>query len=132
MNKNVFIEGFLRKDGFVTPLSDEVMAEYRRPFPIPESRKPILQRPREIPIGGEPANVYDIVAANTQFILESDLPKLAPYATPGAMMGKPVVHNLAERASNLEVVDVGPGGHFLQGDQPDAIGQALADWLSRL
>ena len=107
------------------------MPEYRRPFPTPESRKPNLQWPREIPIGGEPANVFEVVSANSQFILESDIPKLALYATPGAMMGKPVVDFVAERATNLEVVGVGPGGHFLQEDQPDAIGRAIADWLTR-
>ncbi len=132
LNKNIFIDEFLAKGGVVTPLSEEVMAEYRRPFPTPKSRKPVLQWPREIPIGGEPASVHKIVAANSEFVLSSDIPKLAIYGTPGAMMGKQVIDFVAERATNLETVDVGAAGHFIQEDQPDAIGRALAEWLTRV
>jgi haloalkane dehalogenase len=33
--------------------------------------------------------------------------------------------------SNLETAFVGEGLHFIQEDQPDAIGRAVADWLRR-
>jgi hypothetical protein len=44
-------------------LSDEEMAEYRRPFSMPgEGRRPTLTWPRQIPIEGEPADVSAIAA----------------------------------------------------------------------
>ena len=43
-------------------LTDEEMAEYRRPFAKPgEDRRPTLTWPRMIPIEGEPADVVKIV-----------------------------------------------------------------------
>src|SRR5262249_6619140 len=45
-------------------MSDEDMAEYRRPFAEPgEGRRPTLTWPREIPIEGDPADVTEIVTA---------------------------------------------------------------------
>jgi pimeloyl-ACP methyl ester carboxylesterase len=32
----------------------------------------------------------------------------------------------------MDIVNVGPGTHFLPEDQPGAIAQALASWLVRL
>jgi len=33
---------------------------------------------------------------------------------------------------NLETFDVGQGIHFLQEDHPEAIGNALANWIQQL
>ncbi|WP_310620486.1 haloalkane dehalogenase [Flexibacterium corallicola] len=132
LNQNVFIEQALAKQAVFTPLSEEVLNEYRRPFPTPESRKPILQWPREIPVAGEPANVYEVIKANGDYVLESDIPKLLLYATPGAINPKPIVDFLEGNMKNLETVGVGPGVHYIQEDQPDAIGQSIAKWLKAL
>ena len=34
-------------------------------------------------------------------------------------------------AAGLDIVNVGPGTHFLPEDQPGAIGRALTDWLAQ-
>jgi haloalkane dehalogenase len=36
-----------------------------------------------------------------------------------------------ETYAGVEVESVGPGGHHAPEDQPDAIGQAVARWLTR-
>ena len=41
----------------LTPLSDADMEAYRRPYPTPESRRPLLEWARAIPFDGEPADV---------------------------------------------------------------------------
>ena len=38
--------------------TDEEMAAYGAPFPTPESRRPTWRFPNELPITGEPADVY--------------------------------------------------------------------------
>jgi haloalkane dehalogenase len=53
---NAFIERVL-PGGMLRKLSEEEMAAYRAPFPTPESRRPVLALPRELPIEGEPADV---------------------------------------------------------------------------
>ena len=132
LEQNVFIEGFLAKQGVNTPLSDEVMAEYRRPFPTPESRLPILQWPREIPVGGEPANVAAIVEANSRWILQSEIPKLMFHVDPGAIIPMQVAEFLKAKLTNLETIYLGKGKHYIQEDYSDEIGKGLADWLTRI
>ena len=57
LEKNVFVERILPASVLRT-LGDEEMAVYRRPYRQPgESRRPLLTWPREIPVGGEPADV---------------------------------------------------------------------------
>ena len=57
LEKNVFVERVL-PGSIKRELSEEEMAEYRRPFAAPgEGRRPTLTWPREIPIEGEPADV---------------------------------------------------------------------------
>jgi haloalkane dehalogenase len=63
LQDNFFIEKVL-PGAIQRKLSDEEMAEYRRPFAEPgESRRPTLTLPREIPIEGDPADVTAIVDA---------------------------------------------------------------------
>jgi len=53
LDGNVFVERILPAS-VQRQLTDEEMAEYRRPYPDRESRWPTLQWPREIPIEAEP------------------------------------------------------------------------------
>ena len=47
--------------GTMREFTDAEMAEYRRPFLEPgEGRRPMLTWPRQLPIGGEPADVSRI------------------------------------------------------------------------
>jgi len=61
LEKNIFVERIL-PGSIIRNLTDNEMAEYRRPFDVPgEDRRPTLTWPRQIPIAGEPANVVEIV-----------------------------------------------------------------------
>jgi hypothetical protein len=69
LQDNFFIEKVL-PGAILRKLSDEEMAEYRRPFAQPgESRRPTLTWPREIPIEGDPADVTAIVDAYAEWPL---------------------------------------------------------------
>ncbi|MFO6464202.1 haloalkane dehalogenase [Jannaschia sp. KMU-145] len=129
---NFFVEEVLGKIAVATPLSDEVMGNYRAPFPTPESRRPTLEWPRQIPIGGEPAHTAEVIAANGEWLYSTDVPKLMFSVVPGALMPPPVVEYVEANASNLTHVPLGAGVHFVQEDHPDAIGAALSDWLATL
>ena len=131
LRDNFFVEQFLPK-AVLRPLSDEVMAQYRRPFAEPgEGRRPQLSWPREIPIEGEPADVAAIVATYANWLATSDVPKLFVKAEPGLLLAS---------GSNLDFVRGWPaqaevtvaGIHFLQEDSPDEIGRAIADWMGAL
>src|SRR6201991_2007106 len=76
LRDNFFIEKILPK-AILRPLSDEEMAQYRRPFAeAGEGRRPTLTWPRQIPIEGEPADVAEIAAAYANWLKTSSVPKL--------------------------------------------------------
>ncbi len=132
LNQNVFLDQFLKHDSHRGPLADEVMAEYNRYYPTPESRQILLDWPREIPIGDEPADVYAIVKDNSEWLLETEFPKLMFHVDPGAIINMDTASFLKANLKNLESVYLGKGGHFIQEDYPEEIGQGLADWLQRV
>jgi haloalkane dehalogenase len=129
LDKNLFVEAILPAS-VLRALTDEEMAEYRRPFAEPgESRRPTLTWPRQIPIDGEPAEVVEIVSAYADWLATSDVPKLLVVAEPGAILtGAPL--DFCRRWPNQDEVTVA-GNHFVQEDSPDEIGEAIADWVRR-
>jgi haloalkane dehalogenase len=130
IDQNVFIEKVL-PGAVVRGLTEVEMDRYREPFKDPASREPVYRWPNELPIGGEPADVTEIVGAYNAWLQETDVPKLLLYAEPGAITRAPLVEWCRENLSELEVVHVGAGIHYLQEDNPDGIGKAVADWYRR-
>ena len=45
--------------------------------------------------------------------------------------GEKAARQVALMFPNTETVFIGKGRHYIQEDQPDAIGEALSDWLGR-
>jgi haloalkane dehalogenase len=80
LEDNAFVERVL-PGSVIRKLSDEEMAVYRAPFPTPQSRRPILRFPNEIPIAGEPADVYATFEAAHAALARSTYPKLLFAAT---------------------------------------------------
>ena len=127
LENNIFIEGVL-PGAIMRKLTETEMNEYRRPFMEPgESRRPTLTWPRQIPIAGEPADVVQIVSDYSAWISTSDIPKLFVNAEPGALIAGEARDFVRSWPNQTEVTV--PGTHFVQEDAPDAIGQAIADWL---
>ncbi len=73
----------------------------------------------------------EAVEAYNQKLRRSELPKLLFAADPGALMAAPVVEWAKQNLRNLSVVDIGPGIHFVQEDNPHLIGSELAAWYSK-
>ncbi len=129
IEKNVFVEAVL-PGSILRDLSPEEHDEYRRPFLEPEHRRPTLTWPRQIPVGGEPADVVEIVQSYADWLATSDMPKLFVDADPGAILTG-AQREFCRTWPNLTEVTVA-GSHFIQEDSPHEIGEALAAWLSTL
>jgi hypothetical protein len=94
LQNNYFIEEIL-PNAILRKLSDEEMAEYRRPFAEPgEGRRPTLTWPRQIPIEGEPADVHAIATEYADWLGTSNVPKLFLKAEPGAILANDRLVNL--------------------------------------
>ena len=113
-------------------LSPQEKAAYSEPYPTPQSRKPIAEWPREIPISGEPADMHTEISQNYEWFRTVQIPKLLLYAKPGMIFDADDVAEIQEHVSNLDAVFIGKGKHYIQEDQPDAIGQAIKSWIGVL
>ncbi len=128
LEKNVFVERVLT-GSILRDLTQEEMAEYRRPFAQPADRWPTLTWPRQIPVAGDPADVVAITEAYASWMAESDIPKLFVNADPGAILIG-AVRESCRAWPNQEEVSV-KGVHFIQEDSGPEIGKAIADWMQR-
>ena len=114
------------------PLPEEVRAEYDRPFPTPASREPLLAMSRSLPIGGEPADVVAAYSDAAEWWTTTDVPKLVIHAEPGRLYPEELARWTEENAANVTLANVGPGLHALQEENPEAVADALSDWLAGL
>lgn len=126
--QNVFIEQFLPQATFYK-LSEEIHNTYRAPFKNPEDRSVLIMWPSQIPIDGEPKEVVDAADQWNEWLKKSDIPKLILYAEPGMFLNKKVAETMTSLFPNAKTAFIGEGLHFVQESQPDAIGDAIANWL---
>jgi haloalkane dehalogenase len=130
LQKNVFVERILPAS-VLRGLTAAEMAVYRKPYLEPgESRRPTLTWPRQIPLGGEPADVVAIVDDYARWLSESPLPKLFVNAEPGSILVG-AQREFCRRWPNQREVAV-KGSHFIQEDSAAEIGQAIAGFLRDL
>lgn len=130
LNKNLFIEAVL-PGSIRRKLSEEEMNHYRAPFINKgEDRRPTLTWPRQIPLGGEPPDVVEIVSDYSNWLSQSECPKLLVSAEPGAILKGSVLEYARSWPNQTEVTVA--GSHFIQEDSPEEIGTALANFVSGL
>lgn len=130
LENNLFVEQVL-PGAILRDMSEAEMSEYRRPFLQPgEGRRPTLTWPRQLPLGGTPADVVQIVTDYSQWLGETNIPKLFVNAEPGGI----VTGSARERVRswpNVQEITV-PGVHFVQEDSAEPIGRAIAQWCDGL
>lgn len=83
LDENVFIEQTLPRT-VAYGLSEEDLGIYRKPYPTRNSRRPLLQWPRAMPLDGEPAEVVARIKIYDQWLAASvEVPKLLLTFDPG-------------------------------------------------
>jgi haloalkane dehalogenase len=130
LEKNVFVERIL-PSSVIREMTAEEMDVYRRPYlEGGESRRPTLTWPRQIPIEGEPADVFQIVTEYSDWLASSNVPKLFVNADPGMILTGNQ-RDFCRTWPNQTEVTVS-GLHFIQEDSPDEIGTAVRSWRDEL
>lgn len=131
LDANVFVERIL-PGGVKRQLTDEEMAVYRAPFTTRDSRYPIWRLPNELPIAGEPSDVYAALERAHAALITSEYPKLLIVGDPGALVSPAWAEQFSARLKHCDVVHLGAGAHYLQEDQPETIGRAVAAWITSI
>lgn len=128
LDQNIFVEQLLI-GGLGYYLSEADKDEYRRPFNEPGAgRWPALQWPRELPAFS--ATTAAIAEGYTNWLAtEERIPKLLVHAVPGAILSAQPLLDFVRGFHNQTEVTV-YGTHYVQEFAPDAIGRALAEWLT--
>lgn len=135
LEENQFLARSL-SNGIARRLGSDESAAYYAPYPEPTSRRPLLQWPREIPIGGEPADVHAVVTRYDAWLASTPtVPKLlltfdSPAGHQPSPTGSPAMIQWARaHVAALEVIALGPAGHHAPEDAPREIGEAIFAWL---
>lgn len=131
VNKNIFLEQILpacvkRK------LSDKEVEAYQAPFQDPASRRPLWRFPNDIPVEGEPADTAALFEAYSEKLKKSPIPKLLIYFDGGVIIKEGELAWARENLPNLKTVKVADSIHFVQEDDPHAVGHAIAEWYKEL
>jgi haloalkane dehalogenase len=113
-------------------LSDEEMAGYRSAYPTPESRRAQLAWVFNA-VGPEDKILGNHVEwrHHAEFLVRTEFPKLVLHCREG-MITDANVGWYRDHLSNVEVVSLGDGYHYVQEDQPEALGNSIARWLPGL
>jgi haloalkane dehalogenase len=131
LEDNLFVEGVL-PGAIVRKLTDDEMEVYRAPFPTPRSRIPTWRFPNELPIAGEPADVYATMQRAHAALGASAYPKLLFAGDPGALVPTAVAEEFARMLHDCRLVKLGSGLHYLQEDHPDIIAREIAAFITRI
>ena len=131
IEKNMFIE-VLMHTGLKRKLTDAEMDYYRRPYLDPPSREPIFMWPNQIPIEDRPSDVYDIATRYHNWLLDSDVPKLMFWGSPGRLVSPEKAEWYMGKLKNVKGVFLGEGMHFLQEDHPHRIGEEIKGWAESM
>lgn len=126
---NLFIKGML-PIGVMRDLTDEELDRYKQPYPTIGSRKPVRVWPQEVPIGGKPTRVHDKTVAYSEWLEETQIPKLCLYAHPGALIQDEDIEYIENNFTSTTTVDLGDGMHYLQEDHPHRIGEEISSWYN--
>ena len=128
LEENFLIDKLL-PGGMDRELTDAELDVYRRPYPDPASRRPLLQWAREIPVEGEPADVAELLTTALDHAAGTPIPKLLLHGEPGAVIDAENVEWCRASLPGLEVAGVGTASHFLPEDRPAEVARALASWI---
>ncbi|MFJ2645712.1 haloalkane dehalogenase [Streptomyces sp. NPDC087420] len=120
--------------GVLTPVDGRDLAAYLAPYPTRDSRRPLLAWARQMPVGGEPAELVARVRAFDAWLATSThVPKLLMTfeGSPTLLIGKELADWCATHIAALESVACGEAGHHAPEDRPEEIAAALSAWADR-
>ena len=129
LQENIYIEKILPA-GVLRQLTETEMDYYRKPFPTPASRKAIWDFVALTPYLNNDEAIIDCINQYSEKLTKSHMPKLMLYALPGFIGTMSSVQWAKAHLPNVKLADIGEALHIPQETHPQAIGQALREWMN--
>jgi haloalkane dehalogenase len=123
------VAGQLVRGSLVQPTSDEIIAAYDAPFPVPESRIGIVQFPELVATSSDHPSGPAMLAVRDR-LRELDRPALVLFSDGDPIFSRRAAEVMAELLPAAELdPPVEGAGHFLQEDRGELLGQRIANWI---
>jgi haloalkane dehalogenase len=121
--------GALVRRTLVQPVTDEVIAAYDAPFPVPESRVAIVRFPELVATSSDHPSAPAMLDVR-QRLGSFEQPALVLFSDSDPIFSRRAAEVMAELLPNAELdPPVEGAGHFLQEDRGEVVGRRIADWL---
>jgi haloalkane dehalogenase len=121
--------GRLIRGALVQPVSDEVIAAYDAPFPVPESRVAIVRFPELVATSSDHPSAAAMLEVRER-LRSFEQPALVLFSDSDRIFTRRAAEVMAELLPNAELdPPVEGAGHFLQEDRGAEVGRRIADWL---
>jgi haloalkane dehalogenase len=123
------VAGQLVRLSLIQPTTDEIIAAYDAPFPVPESRIGIVQFPELVATSADhPSGPAMLVVRDC--LREFNRPALVLFGDSDPIFSRRAAEVMAELLPNAELdPPVEGAGHFLQEDRGEQLGARIAAWL---
>jgi haloalkane dehalogenase len=123
------VAGQLIRLSLMQPTTDEIIAAYDAPFPVPESRIGIVQFPELVATSSDhPSGPAMLVVRDR--LREFDRPALVLFGDQDPIFSRRAAEVMAELLPNAELdPPVEGAGHFLQEDRGELLGERISAWL---
>jgi haloalkane dehalogenase len=123
------VAGQLVRLSLMQPTSDEIIAAYDAPFPVPESRIGIVQFPELVATSSQHPSAPAMLAVRDR-LRQLDRPALVLFSDSDPIFSRRAAEVMAELLPNAELdPPVEGAGHFLQEDRGEMLGARIAAWL---
>jgi haloalkane dehalogenase len=123
------VAGQLVRLSLVQPTSDEIIAAYDAPFPVPESRIGIVQFPELVATSSDHPSAPAMLVVRDR-LRELDRPALVLFSDGDPIFSRHAAEVMAELLPGAELDPPLEGaGHFLQEDRGEVLGTRIASWL---
>lgn len=131
LDKNIFVESMLFDRGIIRELSKAEKEVYRYPTNRPGGTKlPGIIMPNDIPFDGVPAENHKLVKFYADWLVTTDMPKLFINADEGHGLAGAAREHARTFKNQTEVLV--HGRHYMQEDEPDDVGRAVAGFVKSL
>lgn len=133
LDQNLFVRQAFT-GGVLTPVAAHDLETFLAPFPTRDSRRPVLAWARQLPLGGEPAELVARIEAYDAWLAKSEeVPKLLMTfeGSPTLLIGPDMARWCEAHIAALETVPCGAAGHHAPEDRPAEIATALSSWADR-